>query len=341
MRVLLLGGTRFLGPYVVRHLFEAGHAVGVFHRGQTHANLPPSVVHILGDRKDLSSFAPEFKQFAPQVVIDLIAYTEQDARSAVKTFAGLAQRLVVLSSMDVYRAYDRFRRFDSSPPDPLPLKENAPLRQALCPYRSQAKSDDDLLYHYEKILVEQVALASPDLPATILRLPCVYGPVDYQHRTFEYLKRMDDRRPAILLSDARAAWRWTRGYVENVAAAIALVAADERASGRIYNVGEADAQSEADWVRCIGRAAGWSGQVVTVPEEQLPGHLRTSFDWSHDIVGETGKLRRELGYQEPVSPDEAMARTVAWERSHPPAKVDANLFDYAAEDAILKELRIL
>lgn len=103
-------------------------------RGQTQADLPPSVLHILGDRKDLSSFAGEFKHFAPDAVIDLIAYTEQEARSAVETMAGIARRLVVLSSMDVYQAYDRLRRVDCSPPDPLPLTEEAPLRQALYPY---------------------------------------------------------------------------------------------------------------------------------------------------------------------------------------------------------------
>jgi nucleoside-diphosphate-sugar epimerase len=340
MRLLLLGGTRFLGPHVVRHLVEAGHSVAVFHRGQTHSDLPGSVAHILGDRKDLPSFAQEFKQLAPQVVIDLTAYTEQEALAAVQTFRGLTQRLVVFSSMDVYRAYDRLRRVDSSPPDPQPLKEDAPLRQAFYPYRAQAQQEGDFLHQYEKILVERVASAQPDLPATVLRLPCVYGPGDYQHRTFEYLKPMVDGRPAILLSDVRAGWRWTRGYVENVAAAVALAATDERATGQVYNVGEPEARTEAEWVRSIGRAAGWAGQVLAVPEGELPEHLRTPLDWSHDIVGDTSKLRQELGYQEPAPPNEAMALTVAWEQAHPPEKFDARLFDYAAEEAILKKLQV-
>jgi nucleoside-diphosphate-sugar epimerase len=340
MRLLLLGGTRFLGPQVVRHLVGAGHSVAVFHRGQTQTDLPRSVVHILGDRKALPSFAQEFKQFAPHVVIDLIAYTEQEALAVVQTVRGLSGRLVMLSSMDVYRAYDRLRRVDSSPANPLPLKEDAPLRQTLYPYRAQAQGQDNRLYQYEKILVERVASAQPDLPATILRLPCVYGPGDYQHRTFEYLKRMDDRRPAILLSDVRAGWRWTRGDVDNVAAAIALAATDERATGQVYNVGEPEVQNEAEWVRRIGQAAGWTGEILALPEEQLPGHLRTPLDWRHDIVGDTCKLRQELGYQEPVPLDKAMARTVVWERAHPPEPFDAKLFDYPAEDALLKKLQV-
>ena len=44
-------------------------------------------------------------------------------------------------------------------------------------------------------------LSDPELPGTVLRLPAVYGPEDRQHRTFEYLKRMDDGRRAILVEN--------------------------------------------------------------------------------------------------------------------------------------------
>jgi hypothetical protein len=54
----------------------------------------------------------------------------------------------------------------------------------------------------------------------------VYGLHDYQLRLLYYLKRMDDRRPAILLDEEIARWRWTRSYVENVAVAIALAVAE-------------------------------------------------------------------------------------------------------------------
>jgi nucleoside-diphosphate-sugar epimerase len=239
--------------------------------------------------------------------------------------------------MDVYRAYDRLRRVDPGSPDPVPLTEDAPLRQTLYPYRAQASGEDDFLYHYEKILVERAVLGQPGLPATVLRLPCVYGPGD-RHRTFEYLKRMDDGRPAILLRELRAGWRWTRGYVQNVATAVALAATDERAAGTIYNVGEHEARTEAEWVRSIGRAAGWAGQVFAVPEGRLPDHLRTPYDWRQDVVGDTSKVRQELGYQEPVSLEGALTRTVAWERAHPPEATDPKLFDYAAEDAVLTAL---
>jgi nucleoside-diphosphate-sugar epimerase len=53
MRVLILGGTRFIGPPVVRCLVEQGHSVTVFHRGLSTAQLPLGVQSILGDRNNL------------------------------------------------------------------------------------------------------------------------------------------------------------------------------------------------------------------------------------------------------------------------------------------------
>jgi uncharacterized protein YbjT (DUF2867 family) len=46
---------------------------------------------------------------------------------------------------------------------------------------------------------------------------------------------MEDRREAILIGHAQLGWRWSRGYVENVAAAIALAATHPAAGGRTYN----------------------------------------------------------------------------------------------------------
>jgi hypothetical protein len=120
----------------------------------------------------------------------------------------------------------------------------AGCRRGWYPHRSQpslsfADKDD-----YEKILVERVALSEPQLPGTVLRLPCVFGPGDRHRRLRTYLKRMEDGRPTILLDERQADWLWTRGYVENVAAAIVLALLDERASGHVYNVGERTIQKE-------------------------------------------------------------------------------------------------
>ncbi len=209
--------------------------------------------------------------------------------------------------------------------------EDAPLRDRLYPYRGKI----DRLYDYDKILVERAAQSDPDLRATVLRLPMVYGPRDYQHRLFPYLKRMDDGRPVIVFEEGLAHMRATRGYVEDVAAAIVLAATDGRASGRVYNVGEADPLSEAEWVQAIGAAAGWAGEIVTIPRDALPEALRWDGDTRQDFVADTTRIRAELAYRETIPRDETLRRTVAWERANPPADLAPGMFDYAAEDSTL------
>jgi nucleoside-diphosphate-sugar epimerase len=198
---------------------------------------------------------------------------------------------------------------------------------------------DDFAYNYEKILVEQIVMSDPThLPSTILRLPAVYGPNDAQHRLFGYLKRMDDQRPAILLEEAQSRWRWSRGYVENVADAITLAVTDERATGRTYNVGEAEAITESDWVHAIGHAAGWDGTIVVAHKDQLPAHLLANVDYDHHLVIDTTSIRTELSYSDRISQQEALHETIDWERKHPPADAPPLQSEYAAEDEALAKL---
>lgn len=334
-RILIIGGTRFIGPPLVRSLVDAGHDVTLFHRGTTGADLPPTVAHVHGDRNDLFNYRNAMRRLAPDIVIDMVAYTRSDAAALVRTLRGVAGRLVVISSSDVYRARDRLFGIDPGPLEPTPLAETSPLRSRLYPYRTPGVAETDPKYRYDKVLVEQVVQQHGDLPATILRLPAVYGPGDFQHRTFEFLKRMEDRRDTILIGRAQLGWRWSRGYVENVAAAIALAATHPAATGRVYNVADERALTIEEWVEHIGRAAEWEGRIRGVPDENLPAHLRTEgMVWGQDWVVDTTRIRRELGYAEPVSLGEAFNRTIRWQHDHP-LSVEPSQFDYAAEDVAI------
>jgi nucleoside-diphosphate-sugar epimerase len=336
MRVLIIGGTGFIGPGVVRRLASSGHRLAVFHRGQTQAELPASVHHIYGDRRRLAASADELRRFEPEVVLDMFPMTGEDVGAMLEAMRGVARRMVAISSQDVYRAYGRAIGIEPGPPDPLPLAEDAPLRARLFPYRGDPHRGSVAgAETYEKMLAERVVLSDPHLAGTVLRLPMVYGPRDPQHRLFDYLKRMDDGRGSILLDESLARWRWTHGYVQNVADAIALAVVDERAAGRVYNVGEPYAFGRAAWIREIGRAAGWVGEVVAASRQFLPEYLRATIDPAHELVTNTTRIRAELGYTERVPVADALERTVEWERAHPPADVDLSRFDYAAEDAAL------
>jgi nucleoside-diphosphate-sugar epimerase len=226
---------------------------------------------------------------------------------------GVARRVVAISSHDVYRAYGRLTGIEPGPPDPTPYAEDAPLRERLYPYRGTLPAEED----YEKILAERVVLGDPDMAGTVLRLPMIYGPRDEQRRLFEYLKRMDDGRRFILVDEALAGWRWTRGYVENVADAIVLAVLNETAAGRVYNVGEPQALTLVDWIRAIGRAAGWSGEVIPAPQALLPPAVQSGLDGAQDPVAYTTRIRAELRYDERVLLDEALCDTIAWLPAQP------------------------
>jgi nucleoside-diphosphate-sugar epimerase len=340
MKILVIGGTGFIGPYVVRDLAAAGHDVAVFHRGAHVADLPPRVTRLKGDRRDLAAHRDALAAFRPEVVVDVVLSSGRQARALMDVFKGLARRVVAVSSMDVYRACGILHGSEPGGLEPLPLTEDSPLRTVLRTYPPESITmlqsvfgwlDDE----YDKIPVEEAVLGEAGLPGTVLRLPMVYGPGDPLHRFFPVIKRMDDGRPGILFAEDFARWRGSKGYVENVAAAIALAAVDDRASGRVYNVAEPETTSELGWAQRVGKEVGWGGRFVVLPREKTPPHLLLPGNAEQHWVASSRRIRDELGYREGVAKGEALRRTIAWERAHPPTPIDPRQFDYAAEDAAI------
>jgi nucleoside-diphosphate-sugar epimerase len=336
MRVLILGGTGYIGSHVVKQMAEKGHEVTIIHRGRSRVDLPEGVSGLIFDRRDLTAHVPQLRKLAPDVVIDMIPRTAQESWSVAKAITGVASRLIVVSSIDVYRAYNRLRKKEPGAPDATPLKEDAPLREQLYPYRGVAVDALHTAYEYEKILVERLTQSEVDLQSTILRLPVVYGPNDPQVRVFDYLRRMDDGRQTILLGKQQSKWQLTRGYVADVATAVVLAGEDQSSGNHVYNIGEQDALSEIEWVKQVGSAAGWAGEVVTIEDEALPTHLSQDYDWRQHLTIDSDAFRARFDWKEVMPRDKALALTVAWQRENPPATVDLDKFDYEAEDEVLQ-----
>lgn len=337
--VLVIGGTRFIGRHAVVALAKAGFEVTLFHRGETEPEGLPSVRHLHGDRSEILEHREAFARVDPDIVVDMVPINRGEAVDTVMAFRGIADRLVAISSQDVYRAYDILRGVDPGPPVPVPLGEEAELRREWYPYRNQVEPGSRL-YDYDKIPVEQTYLADSDLPGTILRLPMVYGPDDYQHRPYPYLKRMLDGRSVILVGDQMAGWRTSRCFVGNVAAAVASAVGDDRAAGRVYNVAEPEELTEFTWIEAIAAAAAWDGEIVVLPDDRLPDHLRMDIEFGQPFVVDTTRLRTELGFREPIPFDEAMRQTIEWEAAHLPETLAPYRFDYEAEDAALPDLTL-
>src|SRR5690349_6525998 len=114
MRILIIGGTGFIGPSVVTQLHEGGHEVIVNHRGvHESAELPDGVVHIHTPLKQALAVAP-----GPiDAAVFMIPLGEKDTAAVIEALRGHTPRLIAVGSCDVYRAYGRIHGTEPGPPD--------------------------------------------------------------------------------------------------------------------------------------------------------------------------------------------------------------------------------
>lgn len=335
MRVLLIGGSGFIGQSVVERLKQRGHNVVIFHRGETGPADDPDVEYLTGNRLDIAEYARDIKKARIDVAIDFLPWNDRDTRKVIETLHERVERVVHLSSGDVYQAWGNF--LNKTCGEPLPLNEDSPLRSELYPYKGTQPGMDD----YDKVLAERAVFTATyqmGYAGVIIRLPMVYGPDDRQHRTWEFVKRMQDGRPAILLSCCRGAWLWHRGYVDNVAFGIVLAAERPTGVGQAYNIGSQRTYTVAGWAALIGRVMQWDGDIHLVPAPELPDYMQTGYTYTQHLLLDTEKIRRELGYYELVSEEEAIQRTIEWQIDNPPGDTAPDKFDYEAEDGVINRL---
>ncbi len=340
MKILLIGGSGFIGQYTAEQLLTSGQSVTIFHRGTT--RVPEGAEEILGNRQFLQDHQPDFRRQKFDVVIDFILSSGRQAQQLMDTSRGIAGHVVALSSMDVYRAWGVFYNSEPGGLQELPLIEDSELRTSRNTYPPEALKRAQTVYpwlddEYDKIPVEQAVLGDPKLPGTILRLPMIYGPGDPVHRFHPILKRIDDDRKQIIFADDVAPLRTPRGYVEDVGAAIALAATSPHAAGRVYNVSESESFGELDWARKIAAATGWQGEFVVMPHDSTPKHLLWPGNTAQHVVASSERIRKELGYCELLPREEAIRRTIEWERANPPSPTAQ--FDYEAEDQALAKFK--
>ena len=79
----------------------------------------------------------------------------------------------------------------------------------------------------------------------------------------------------------------------------------------------------------------WDGDFTLMPVERTPPHLMKPGNAAQHWTASSARIRRELGYEESVSIDEAIRRTVSWQRENSPSVEFLAQFDYPAEDAAL------
>jgi len=293
----------------------------VVHRGVLEPDDMPEVQHLHCERAELVTHRAELEDFAADALIDCRALTRRDAETALEALPDVKRR-VVISSVDVYRAFGALHVEGET--DPVPLDEDSPVRPERYPYRGNMPGMDD----YDKLDVEDLYLPRG---ATVLRLPMVYGEHDYQRREDFLLRRLRAGRKRIPFGGGT--WLTCRGYVRDVARAVRLTL-ERRVEGEVMNVCEDRSYSMGMWSRMILRAAESDAELVRVADDVLPEDLKFTGAMSQHIAASARKARTLLGW-ETSDPFETLKTTVRWHLNNPPPDADA---DFAADDRALNSV---
>jgi 2'-hydroxyisoflavone reductase len=236
MKVLVMGGTRFMGLAAVLELLQCGHEVTVFNRGTRAVRWTAHVTELHGDRNDPGAM-DQLRGLRFDGVIDLSAYTTAQTEKLLAVLPEVP-RLVHCSTGAVY-----------SPQPVLPWPESTPYG----PWSLWGE------YAREKLGCERTLKASrrPELATTILRLPYVLGPENYADREEFVLNRLLDRAEILIPGDGQA----VQQFVSTRQVGQALVAALEAfADGgwRAFNIGSPDFVSLQGFVTICAQLCGVS-----------------------------------------------------------------------------------
>jgi 2'-hydroxyisoflavone reductase len=161
LKVLILGGTGFIGPHFVRVLREAGHTLTLFNRGKRDPEADAGVEQLLGDR---NGQIDALRGRDWDVVIDNSGYTPKQVRATADLLKGHVKQYLFLSSVAVYADFKK-----------PGIDEDAPLATLKDP---NTDTVDGGTYGGLKVLCEQVVQAAYGKTATIIRPSYIAGPGD-------------------------------------------------------------------------------------------------------------------------------------------------------------------
>jgi 2'-hydroxyisoflavone reductase len=206
MRILMIGGTAFVGRHITQAALDAGHQVTLFHRGQTGRELFGQATHLSGDRNtDLSALAAG----TWDATVDVCAYFPRQVRSLAAALVGRGGRHVYISSVSAY-----------SPSVPWGYDESAPLAEVSEPDAEQVTNEN---YGGLKVACERLATNLHGPGTTIIRPTYVIGPHDRSYRFTWWVDRIahggrvlapGDPGDPIQLIDARDMASWIVSMLE-------------------------------------------------------------------------------------------------------------------------------
>ena len=174
MKLLVLGGTQFLGRHVVEAALAAGHRVTLFNRGQTNPHLYPEVEKLAGDRTlDLSPLRGR----SWDAVVDTSGYVPRVVRASAQMLAASAGHYTFISSLSVYRDFSH------------PIDESAAVETIEDPAVEEVTG---ATYGALKALCEQAVRDAIPGQALVVRAGLIVGPYDPLNRFPYWLKRIPE-----------------------------------------------------------------------------------------------------------------------------------------------------
>jgi nucleoside-diphosphate-sugar epimerase len=319
-QALVLGGTGQVGTAVAKRLLTAGWDVHLTGRSRPRVEVE-GARFLRSDRTDAADLRAAIGDGA-DLVVDNVCYTGRQAE-LLAPFLDLVGSTVMVSSKAVY--VDDEGLHSNSPGGPRfqgPIPETQPtLPPGDMPYDSPEG------YGPNKVAAEQVFLDS-GFPVTVVRPSKVHGEGAENPREWFFVKRVLDRRPAVLLA-RRGAGTDHPTAAANIAALIEVAAA--KPGARILNSADPDAPSGLEISRTIAGHLNHEWEEVLLDEEGPLGHH--PWDRVPPVVLDT-TAATVLGYVPAGDYATTVAGMVDWLVAEPPALV----FDYAAEDSYLEAI---
>lgn len=320
MRILVIGGTAFMGREIVRRLAERGHDVTVLHRGAAH-DLGSRIRNVRADRADLGAMKNILHDGSYEAVFDTAfdwqkGTTPQQVEAVASAANRNLHRYVFMSSVAAY-----LPGLDRRESDPL-VPPDFPNPYAV----AKAEAERALL-----------RLASEEgLPLATFRPPFVHGPRQPFYREQFFWDRLLDDRPIVLPDDGEGLMQWA--YVDDVAEACVRTLEVDDARNEAFNIGHETPVTHRGFVEALARVAGVTPRLVPIPRETILAAGGDAFAGNlyfgeyldlPPLTEVVEKAVRILGVA--ITPfEEGLRKGFAWYRSQPRRAVD-----YSFEDRLL------
>lgn len=207
MRILIMGGTRFIGVYLTKALVEQGHEVVLFNRGKKAAPVE-GIQQIHGDRQNIEQLKEKLKEEQFDVIYDNNGRELSDTKPLVELFKDQVKHFVYVSSAGVYLKSDQMPHIEGDAVDP------------------QSR-------HRGKFETEAY-LAESGIPWTGIRPVYIYGPQNYNPLEAWFFDRIV--RDRVIPIPGNGLHLTQFGHVQDLASAMVAVLGNSQAIGQIYNI---------------------------------------------------------------------------------------------------------